>query len=279
MTNVEPAVVLLVDDEEEFVHATSRLLARRGFAMRTAGSGEDALALLARERVDAVVLDLKMPGMGGEATFARLRRDHPGLPVIILTGHGSLPQAFQMSREGVWDFLAKPCDPERLAAMLAAATTRRPAVEAGATAPASGPPRVLLVDDEVELLEGLQRVLARRELEVSRAGSGEEALAALGREDVDVVVLDLKMPGLSGLDTLREIRRRFPDRVVVVLTGHLSDPEAMRCRELGATEVLAKPPDVPALSDLLKRSAASRRALRAELERQRLADILERQAD
>jgi DNA-binding NtrC family response regulator len=163
--------------------------------------------------------------------------------------------------------------------MLEAATASRPAATSAVVAPATGPVRVLLVDDEPELLEGLQRVLARRELEVSRASSGEEALAALGREDVDVVVLDLKMPGLSGLDTLREIRRRFPDRVVVVLTGHLSDPEALRCRELGAAEVLAKPPDVPALADALKRAAVDRREARTALERRRLADILERQAD
>ncbi len=267
MAKADGTVVLLVDDEEELVHATSRLLARRGFSVRAAGTGEEALSLLARERVDVVVLDLKMPGMGGEATFEQLRQEYPGLPVIVLTGHGSVPQTLQMSRDGVVDFLAKPCDPERLVALLAAAASRRSVASSPVAAPEQGPARVLLVDDEPELLAGLGRVLERRELVVSRASSGEEALAVLDREDVDVVVLDLKMPGLSGVDTLVEIRRRHPDRVVVVLTGHLSDSQVEHCRELGAAAVLPKPTDVPTLADTLRRAAAERRARREGLER------------
>lgn len=272
-------VVLLVDDEVEFLHATARLLMRRGFEVVTATSGEAALEELERRRFDAVVLDLKMPGMGGEATFASLRRDHAEVPVIILTGHGSVPQAFRMSREGVWDFLPKPCDPELLTVTLEAATSARPAVTAAVTAPALGTARVLLVDDELELLASLQRALERRDLDVSRASSGEDALGLLAREDFDVVVLDLKMPGLGGSGTLREIRRLYPDRSVVVLTGHLSDPEAQLCREMGAAEVVAKPPDVPALAELLRRAASRRRAARDELLRRRVEDVLDRQVD
>ena len=272
-------VVLLVEDEVEFLHATARLLIRRGFEVVTATSGETALEELERRRFDAVVLDLKMPGMGGEATFAILRRDHAEVPVIILTGHGSVPQAFRMSREGVWDFLPKPCDPELLTVTLEAATSARPAVTAAVAAPALSAVRVLLVDDEPELLASLQRAIERRDLDVSRASSGEDALGLLAREDFDVVVLDLKMPGLGGSGTLREIRRLYPDRSVVVLTGHLSDPETRLCREMGAAEVVAKPPDVPALAELLRRAASRRRAARDELLRRRVEDVLDRQVD
>ena len=106
--------LLLVDDEVDFLEAMAPGLARRGFRISIARTGQAALDLLAREPVDVVVLDVKMPGKDGVETFREIKRIAPGLPVILLTGHGSIPQAFQTSREGVADYLAKPCDVQRL---------------------------------------------------------------------------------------------------------------------------------------------------------------------
>jgi len=81
---------------------------------------------------------------------------------------------------------------------------------------------ILIVDDE-EVLQDVLTVLVRREGHTSiSATSGEAALAALEREEVDLILLDLMLPGISGMDTLREIRRREPDQVVVVITAYSS---------------------------------------------------------
>ena len=204
--------VLLVDDEDEFLEVTSTVLGRRGFKVFTALSGAMALEFLERRRVDVVVLDMKMPGMSGAEAFERIKQAIPGIPVIVLTGHGSVDQAFTMSKEGVYDFLQKPCNIDSLTSVIRAA-----AVESKAHREVQGEGedeplgdgetiRVLLVDDEVELLDSLKRILSRRDMEVHWADRGEEALTILEQSRVDVVVLDVKMPGMDGLEVLDHIR-------------------------------------------------------------------------
>ncbi|MBN2242842.1 MAG: response regulator [Acidobacteria bacterium] len=112
--------LLLVDDEPDFRRATSTALIRRGFTVSEAASGEEALERIARKRPDFVVLDLKMPGMGGIETLRRLRETDASLPVIILTGHGDVGSAMAGIRLSVADFLQKPVDIDQLAARIRA---------------------------------------------------------------------------------------------------------------------------------------------------------------
>lgn len=121
--------LLLVDDEDEFRAATAQALARRGFVVQQAETGEHALQVLAGEQVDAIVLDLRMPGMGGIDTLEVMRNRGVQAPVIILTGHGGLDDAVAGIRLGIVDFLQKPVDVDRLAAQVRASIGR------GAVAP------------------------------------------------------------------------------------------------------------------------------------------------
>lgn len=104
---------------------------------------------------------------------------------------------------------------------------------------------VLLVDDEVPFVEAMTRRLTRRELVVSAAFSGVEALEALdSRKDTDVVILDVKMPGMSGIETLREIKKVRPLVEVILLTGHATVDSAIEGMRLGAFDYLMKPCDI-----------------------------------
>jgi DNA-binding response OmpR family regulator len=107
--------VLLVDDEAEFRESTAKVLARRGMAVRGAESGAMALEMLAEEVPDVVVLDLRMPGMDGIETLAKIRERHGTVPVIILTGHGDTGNALAGISLEIHDFLQKPVEMERLA--------------------------------------------------------------------------------------------------------------------------------------------------------------------
>lgn len=115
MNNSKKLTLLLVDDEPDFRRATSNALGRRGFTVIEAGSGEEALKLIASQRPDIVVLDLKMPGMGGIESLRKLRETDENLPVIILTGHGDVDSAIAGIRLSVVDFLQKPVDIDQLA--------------------------------------------------------------------------------------------------------------------------------------------------------------------
>jgi len=112
--------------------------------------------------------------------------------------------------------------------------------------------KVLFVDDEMDFLETLMKRMKRRGVDVEGVGSGEEALKVLENKQVDVVVLDVKMPGMDGIETLREIKKRYPLIEVIMLTGHANVEVAIEGMELGAFDYLMKPMAIDELSFKLK---------------------------
>ena len=101
--------------------------------------------------------------------------------------------------------------------------------------------KVLLVDDEAEFLETLVKRIKKRNVDVSGVNSGEEALKVLARNPVDVVILDVRMPGMDGIETLRALKKAYPLIEVIMLTGHASVEAAVEGMELGAFDYLMKP--------------------------------------
>ena len=108
-------------------------------------------------------------------------------------------------------------------------------------------PTVLFVDDEEDYLVTLLKRMRKRNVDVAGAGSGEEALAYLARHPADVVVLDVRMPGMDGIETLRKIKKTAPLTEVIMLTGHASLEVAREGMELGAFDYLMKPVDIDEL--------------------------------
>ena len=107
--------------------------------------------------------------------------------------------------------------------------------------------RVMLVDDETEFLETLVKRLKKRKLDVVSASSGKEALGILRETPLDVIVLDVKMPDMDGIETLREIKRIRPSVQVIMLTGHANVEVAIQGMELGAFDYLMKPIEIDEL--------------------------------
>jgi len=107
--------------------------------------------------------------------------------------------------------------------------------------------QVLLVDDEVDFLETLMKRMKKRNVDINGVKSGEEALLTLDQDRVDVVVLDVRMPGMDGIEALREIKKRHPLVEVIMLTGHANTEVAVQGMELGAFDYLMKPMDIDEL--------------------------------
>src|SRR5688572_22174183 len=110
----ENARVLLVDDDKDLLQLIAMRLTAAGYAVTAVESGEAALAALAVSRPQVVVTDLRMQGMDGMALFDAVHRDSPSLPVLILTAHGTIPEAVSATRRGVFSFLTKPFEPKVL---------------------------------------------------------------------------------------------------------------------------------------------------------------------
>ncbi|MEQ4949971.1 two-component system response regulator GlrR [Klebsiella oxytoca] len=114
MTIRKPARLLLVDDDPGLLKLLGMRLVSEGYSVVTAESGPEALRTLSRDKVDLVVSDLRMDEMDGLQLFSEIQKVQPGMPVIILTAHGSIPDAVAATQQGVFSFLTKPVDKDAL---------------------------------------------------------------------------------------------------------------------------------------------------------------------
>jgi len=126
---MEKMKLMLVDDEERFLSTTSKLLAKKGYDALTATSGGDALEMLRTHPVHVVILDVKMPGMDGNATLNEIKRQYPMVEVIMLTGHATIESAIDGLKSGASDYLMKPADIDELIQTATEAFARRKNLE------------------------------------------------------------------------------------------------------------------------------------------------------
>ncbi len=117
--------VLVVDDEAEFLDLFSKRFTMRGLEVFSSDSGKAALAVLKASPIDVVVLDIRMPGMSGIETLKEIRKLHPTVEVILLTGHGSVESGLQGMSLGAYDYVMKPFKIEDLFERISKANERR----------------------------------------------------------------------------------------------------------------------------------------------------------
>lgn len=117
--------LLIVDDEEQFLNSIKRSLEVREFNVFAVNRGDKALTAAREVPVDIALVDLKMPGMDGEETLRQLKKEHPWMEVVILTGHGSVESAVECTKSGAHTYLQKPCRMEELLEALKEAFKKR----------------------------------------------------------------------------------------------------------------------------------------------------------
>ncbi|MHC4660721.1 MAG: response regulator [Planctomycetota bacterium] len=120
-------------------------------------------------------------------------------------------------------------------------------------------PRLLIVDDEEDLTGTLAERLEMRGFQVRTALSGVDALRLIGSDDFDVFILDVKLPGITGLELMAEIKREYPERPVILFTGHGSETDARRGMARGAFDYLMKPVDIEELVKKIRNAIAGER--------------------
>jgi len=116
------------------------------------------------------------------------------------------------------------------------------------------PSKVLLVDDEREFVQTLSERLLMRDMGSAVAYDGESALSMIAEDEPEVMILDLKMPGIDGIEVLRRVKESRPEIEVIILTGHGSEADRETCMNLGAFAYLQKPVDIEILSETLKQA-------------------------
>lgn len=117
--------ILIIDDEKNIREGLSAALELDGYSVKLAANGAEGLALIEKGDIDLVITDLRMPGVSGEEVLAKVRGESPGIPVIVLTGHGSIDTAVDAMRNGAYDFLTKPLSLDRLSLIVKRALAGR----------------------------------------------------------------------------------------------------------------------------------------------------------
>ncbi len=178
MSEVRGNYLLLVDDDPDLLRLLAIRLEAAGYRIETAANGHEALARASIERPQLVITDMQMPGMDGAALFDALRVQHPLLPVIILTAHGSIPDAVAATQQGVFGYLTKPYEPKALLELVARALRLGPANEPAELA--GWRSDIVTQNNDMEDLLARAQLVAGGDASVlllGESGTGKEVLA------------------------------------------------------------------------------------------------------
>jgi len=251
--------ILCVDDDPDVLEVLREFFAGQGFHVVTATNGVEAMFQVQRCLPRAVILDLFMPRLGGLGALDRIRRLVPEIVIVLMSG---VPNALEMISEAgvrVAGAFTKPLNLDQLLGTLvrSGVTPAKPPAAAAprATTKKGQPPirkRVLVVDDEPEDRATLAEYLQGKGFEALGVASGEEALRRIPEFRPQVVLLDIAMPRMTGVEALRRIKA-LPLQTAVIMVSGIEDMETAReTLALGAADYVTKPVDFTYLDSVLE---------------------------
>ena len=262
--------VLIADDDTDVREVLVESFREAGFDVLEASNGLEALLSVKRDKPDAVVLDLMMPRLGGVEALKRIHAFNPGIRALVVTGAIDSELHRQATLAGAAGVFAKPVSAAALVAALAGPAHRAPAPQ---TAPQPAPPepaalpttggpgtgRVLVVDDNPEVRAMLEDVLTSLGYATRSAADGATAVRSVLSEAPDIVLLDVYMPGLSGVGALPTIVALAPNAKVIMISGAANEDVLKRSLAFGAHDYVTKPFEISSLSRAIETALAMRR--------------------
>ncbi|MBU0988540.1 MAG: response regulator [Proteobacteria bacterium] len=275
--------ILIVDDEPAICESLARWLERDGHDVEKVLSGAEALERLNASRFDILLVDVKMEGISGLDVLSAVKANYPDVAVVMITAYVCVPTAIEAMKGKACDYLLKPFDPKDLSLLIEkilqdrardkkhcfpdGSDTAASTLPAGAKATGKHKQnmKMMLVDDEERFLFGITKLLAKKGYDVITKTSGAEAIETLKRKTVHVVVLDVRMPGMDGIETLIEIKRLFPMIEVIMLTGHATVESAVDGLKFGASDFLMKPIDIDELLQKAEEAFEKRQRLEEKI--------------
>ncbi len=208
--------ILVVDDDLNLRELLIDTLNTIGYAAEAAADGIEALERLAGRKYDLVISDVRMPGMDGVGLLKKVRHLYPDLPVLFITGVESPEVIGRASPDG---FLAKPFRISHIEELIRDTLNDR---QESSPNPIR---KVMVVDDDDLFREMLADSLGYSGYTPFAVTGGEEALRELENGRVDAVITDIKMPGMDGIALMKEVKQRYPDMPVILITAFLSADE------------------------------------------------------
>ena len=233
--------IFVVDDDRDFAEGLVDVLEMAGHEVAVAFNGQDALEALIQcdFDFDVAFMDVMMPGMNGVESFLEIRKFKPDAKVFMMTGYSVQELLSQAIEHGALGVLDKPVGIEELLAKLEAVRPEG---------------MVLLAEDESRFRDWVEAILKQQGYNVCVANTGQEALDRVVAGGIDVLVLDLRLPVLSGVEVYLELKQRGLALPTIVVSDHPEEEskELDTLRDLAVTGVLTKPFDPVKLLKALK---------------------------
>lgn len=245
------ATILIVDDDPSLCRTMQMILERRGYAVETAPDGVQAVERVRAHPFDMILMDIRMPVLDGVQALREIKALRPDAVVTLMTGYAMEDLLQDALAEGAFAVLDKPVDVEEVMSLV----KRVQEIRQGAL--------VLIVDDDPATRTTLQRILTHQGYQICTASTGEEAIDFAHQRAFDVLLIDLRLPELNGLDTYLTIKAICPQTVAIVFTAYPRELDRLADLALrnNAYTCLYKPLDIDRLLALLQEITIKRETL------------------
>lgn len=236
--------ILVADDEPGMRKSLADILIDEGYDVELAADGLEAVELCSREPFDVVIMDVRMPGLNGVDAFRRIRTHRAGTRVILMSAFGVDDLKYRALDEGAVAFLDKPLDIDAVVHLIENATETA----------------VLVVEPDEELRSQLHDSLKNNGYRVTGARSAHEALEFLEQIRFDIILIDVELPTMNGLDLYLAIKQLTPASLAVMISGVEQEflKMAQNAVEQTAYAFVQKPLDLDKMLKLLERIRSQR---------------------
>ena len=234
--------ILIVDDDPTICSELQKELKRNFFPTHVAGNSKDALEILNKNKIDIILLDIFMPDIDGLDMLEKVKAKWPAIEVIIITGYSSQDVAIKALRRGAIDYLEKPINYEELNTSIGRAMEK-----ITENADLTYRHSILLVDDDKDATKKLSRILSKEGYEVFTANDGKEGLGIINQNKIDILIADIEMPIMGGIELLQKVKKFQKDIEVIMMTGFGDENLAIEALRTGAINYLRKPIDLDEL--------------------------------
>ncbi len=237
---VEEAIrILVVDDEPGMRKSLADILLDEGYVVEVAEDGLQAVELCSQSAFDVVIMDVRMPGLDGVEAFRRIRTHRSGTRVILMSAFGVDELKYEALDEGAIAFLEKPLDIDAVVDLIENASDTA----------------VLVVEPEVVLQTQLHDSLKAHRYRVTTAASPHDALKLLEQIRFDIILIDIDLPAMSGLDLYLAIKRLTPASLAIMISGAEEEflELAQKAVDQTAYTFVQKPLDIEHLLHVLER--------------------------
>ena len=222
--------ILVVDDLRSIRLTLGGILEDKGHNVVTVEDGYQAIEAVRNTHFDVIFMDIKMPGINGVQTFREVKKIDPKAAVIMMTAYSVEDLVKEALEEGAYAIIYKPFDIDRIIALIEELLCEKTLI--------------LVVDDQFADRETLKAILEDKGYRVATATDGAEALQMVKERHYDIIFLDIRLPGMDGVETFEQVKEIDPTAVVIMMTGYTKEDLVERAASSGAYTCIYKPFDM-----------------------------------